>query len=382
MGQRIASNLCATLIGIIFSLIFLEVALRIYNPVIETVKAERVVLRPNYDEIRQNNRIPTMQSTRIPGVSAVSHIHQNSLGFRGADPPTDFADRLSIITVGGSTTRSAAQSDDRTWTALVGDAVADCFDRTWINNAGFDGHTSFAHTDLIRNHINKLHPRVVLLLIGANELFVDGGHDREQVVLEQTNLYRGIKGFLITLASQSEIVDLGLTLYRSFRAWRGGLNWANMAEGEAMPSAGEARLAAAKDLQPEYAERLGLMIRLLRDGQIIPILITQPTVGGVGRDPTTGKDLSRLWWGLFWSQTFEIYNNTMRSVAQSENVYLIDLARSMSKDTKYYWDPMHYTDAGAERVAQLVTMRLLPYLGRKFPSFNKGNCEIVSSNPG
>src|SRR6266849_10468942 len=172
MGQRIASNLCATLIGIIFSLIFLEVALRIYNPVIETVKAERVVLRPNYDEIRQNNRIPTMQSTRIPGVSPVSHIHQNSLGFRGADPPADFADLLSIITVGASTTRSTAQSDDRTWTALLGDAVAACFDRTWINNAGFDGHTSVAHIDLIRNYITKLHPKVVVMLIGANELFL------------------------------------------------------------------------------------------------------------------------------------------------------------------------------------------------------------------
>jgi hypothetical protein len=382
MSQRIASNLCATLIGIIFSLIFLEVALRIYNPVIETVKAERVVLRPNYDEVRQNNRIPTIQNTRIPGVSPVSHIHQNSLGFRGADPPADFADRLSIISVGGSTTRSAAQSDDHTWTALVGDAVADCFDRTWINNAGFEGHTSFAHVDLIRNHINKLHPKVVLLLIGANELFVDGGHHREQVV-ERVDLHGGIiQGLLGTLATQSEIVDLSLTLYRSFRAWAGGLTWASMAEGEAMPSGGEARLAVAKDLQTGYAERLRLMIRLLRDGQSIPVLITQPTVGGIGRDPTTGKDLSRLWWGLFWSQTFEIYNDTMRSVAQSENVYLIDLARSMSKDTKYYWDPMHYTDAGATRVAQLVTMRLLPYLGRNFPSLNKGNCEIVSSNPG
>ncbi len=381
MVRGIASNLCATLIGIIFSLIFLEVALRIYNPVIETVKAERVVLRPNYDEIRQNNRIPTMQSTRIPGVSAVSHIHQNSLGFRGADPPTDFADRLSIITVGGSTTRSAAQSDDRTWTALLGEAAADCFDRTWINNAGFEGHTTFAHIDLIRNYITKLHPKVVVVLIGANELFVDGGHDREQVAFERTNLYGGIKGFLRTLATQSEIVDLGLTLYRSFRAWKGGLNWANMAEGEAMPSAGEAQLAAARDLQPEYAERLRLMIRLLRHGQTIPVFMTQPTVGGIGRDPTTGKDLSLLWWGLFWAQTFEIYNNTMRYVVQSENVYLIDLAHLMPRDTKYYFDPMHYTDVGAKKVAQLVAMGLLPYLGRNFPSFNKGTCEIVSSNP-
>jgi hypothetical protein len=70
----------------------------------------------------------------------------------------------------------------------------------------------------------------------------------------------------------------------------------------------------------------------------------------------------------------------MRYVAQSENVYLIDLADLMPKDTKYYWDPMHYTDAGAQTVAQLVTARVLPYLGRNFPFFNKGTCEIVSSN--
>jgi hypothetical protein len=382
MVRRIALNSCALLIGITLSLVFLEVALRIYNPVVETVKGERIVLRPNYDEVRQNNRIPGMQNTHIPGVAPESHIHQNSLGFRGADPPADFADWLSIITVGGSTTRSATQSDDRTWTALVGDAVADCFNQTWINNAGFDGHTSFAHIDLIRNHINKLQPKVVVLLIGANELFVDGDQVGEQVALKQTNLYAGVKGLLIRLANQLEIVDLSLTAYRSFRAWKGGLNWANMAEGEAMPSAGEARLAAARDLQPDYAKRLRLMIRLLRDGQTIPVLMTQPTVGGIGRDPTTGKDLSRLWWGLFWDQTFEIYNNTMRYVAQTEDVYLIDLAHLMPKDTKYYWDPMHYTDAGAERFAQLVTMRLLPFLGRNFASFDKGTCQIAASNPG
>jgi GDSL-like lipase/acylhydrolase family protein len=373
MGRRIVLNLCALFFGIILSLVFLEIALRVYSPAIQTVKGGRVMVHANFDETRRN--------THIPGVAPEIHIHQNSLGFRGADPPADFSDWLSIITVGGSTTRSATQSDDRTWTALLGDAVVDCFGRTWINNAGFEGHTSFAHIDLIRNHINKIHPKVVVLLIGANELYVDGGNDREQVALKQTNLYAGVKGFLFRLADQSEIMDLGLTLYRSFRAWKGGLNWANMPEGEAMPSAGEARLAAATNLQPEYAERLRLMIRLLRDGQTIPVLMTQPTVGGIGRDPTTGKDLSRLWWGLFWAQAFELYNNTMRYVAQSENVYLIDLAHLMPKDTKYYWDPMHYTDAGAKRLAQLVAVQLLPYLRQSFPSFNKGTCDIVSSNP-
>ena len=380
MGRRILLGFCALFFGVILSLIFLEVALRIYNPFIQTVKGERVVLRTNYDEIRQNTRVPGLKNTQITGVAPESHIHQNSIGFRGADPPDDFRDRLSIISVGGSTTRSATQSDDRTWTALLGEAVADCFDRTWINNAGFEGHTTYAHIDLIRNYITKLHPKVVVVLTGANELFVGpNADDREQAVFDM-NFHVGIKRFLNELATRSEIVDLGLTLSRSFRAWKGGLNWGNLVEGDPMPGGGEARLAVAGHLQPEYAERLRLIIRLLRDGHIIPVLMTQPTVGGIGRDPTTGKDLSRLWWGLFWAQAFEIYNDTMRYVAQSENVYLIDLAHLMPKDTKYYWDPMHYTDAGAQTVAQLVTARVLPYLGRNFPSFNKGTCEIVSSN--
>jgi hypothetical protein len=382
MGRRIVLGLCAIFVGIILSLIFLEVALRIHNPFIQTVKGERVVLRTNYDEIRQNTRVPGLKNTQIPGVAPVSHIHQNSVGFRGADPPDDFADRLSIISVGGSTTRSATQSDDRTWTALLGEAVADCFDRTWINNAGFEGHTTYAHIDLIRNYITKLHPKVVVVLTGANELFVGpNADDREQVGFDM-NFHVGIKRLLNELATRSEIVDLGLTLSRSFRAWKGGLNWANLVEGDPMPGGGEARLSVARHLQPEYAERLRLIIRLLWDGDTIPVLITQPTLGGIGRDPTTGKELSRLWYGQFFYQALEIYNDTMRQVAQNEDVHLVDLAQKMPKDTRYYFDIMHYTDVGAKKVAQLVAMGLLPYLGWKFPSFSKGNCQTVSANPG
>jgi len=371
--RRILLNLCVLLFSSILSLVMLEVGLRIYNPVVETVKGDKIVLRVNYDEVRQNTYIPGMRGTQIPGVAPESHIHQNSLGFRGADPPADFADRLTIITVGGSTTRSVTQSDDRTWTALLGDAVAQCFDRTWINNAGFEGHTSFAHIDLIRNYIDKLHPKVVVMLIGANERFVEYSPDREQPVFNM-NFHTGIKGFANDLATRSEVVSLSLTLYRSFRAWKGGLNWAGLTEGNAMPGAGEAFLDAARNQRQAYSERLRLIIRLLRDAQTIPVFVTQPTVGGMGRDPTTGKELSRLQFGLFFDKLFEIYNDTMRQVARSENVYLIDLARSLPKDTKYYWDPMHFTDAGSEKVAELVEGALLPYLRLKFPSFKKGAC--------
>src|SRR6266481_230021 len=152
MNRRVALNVGLLIFSIALSFILLEGAIRIYNPVNQTVKGDTVVPPVNYDEVRRYSN--------DEGLAPESHIHQNSLGFRGADPPADLADRLSIITVGGSTTRSGFQSDDRTWTALLGDAVAACFERTWINNAGFDGHTSFAHADLIGKYIDKLHPKV------------------------------------------------------------------------------------------------------------------------------------------------------------------------------------------------------------------------------
>src|SRR5260221_13945310 len=127
--RKIVLNLCTLFLSVTLSIILLEIALRIYNPIVQTVKGDRVVLSTNYDEIRKN--------FQIPGVAPESHIHQNAAGFRGADPPADLADLLSIVTVGGSTTRSATQSDNDTWTALLGDSVAACFHHTWINNAGF-----------------------------------------------------------------------------------------------------------------------------------------------------------------------------------------------------------------------------------------------------
>jgi hypothetical protein len=385
MLKKIAFKLCAllvgTLSGIVLSLVLLEIALRIHNPIIQTVKGDKVVLRANYDDIRQYH---------IPGLASEVRIHQNSLGFRGPDPPADFADRLSMITIGGSTTHQASQSDDLTWTALLGDAVADCFDRTWINNAGFEGHSSFAHLQLVRGYINKLHPKVAVLLIGNNEIWwtqagitEPNSYDREQVVSD-LDFKWGIKGFLKGLTSRSEVVDLGLTLYRSFYAWKFGYNygidWTSVTEGNTMPADAQAKLAAMKDKQPAYAARLRAIIRLLRDGQTAPVLITQPTVLGMGRDPTMGKELARIGEGLYAYESLEIYNDTMRDVAESEHVHLIDLAHIMPKDTKYYFDAIHYTDAGSKEVAQLVTKGILPYLAQKFPSYRKSTCKIVSAN--
>jgi hypothetical protein len=390
MFYRGILNLCALLLGILLALGMLEVALRIHNPVFQTVKNGKVVLRANYDETRKNDK---------PGVAPQIHIHNNAIGFRGEDPPPNLKDWLSLITVGGSTTRSALQSDGDTWTALLGIALRRCFNRVWINNAGFDGHTSFAHLQLIRNYIVSLQPKIVVMLIGANDatssFFVAGGNDMtpwdRETVVGELNFDAGVKGFIKSLSNRSELVTLSLTLYRSLLARMGGggyeyVDWAKLPEVDGpqavvaasatCPTCGdEAYLAAARKHQRAYEDRLRLLLRLLHDAQILPVLMTQPTPCGFAKDPTTGKNLSRLPECLFRYQLYEIYNDTLRYVAQSEGVLLIDLSRTMPKDTKYYWDYMHYTDAGEEELTKVVTRELLPYIARNFPLYLKVDCQ-------
>jgi len=395
MFYRGILNLCALLLGILLALGMLEVALRIHNPVFQTVKAGKVVLRANYDETRKNHK---------PGIAPQIHIHNNAIGFRGDGPPPNLKDWLSLITVGGSTTRSALQSDGGTWTALLGNELRRCFNRVWINNAGFDGHTSFAHLQLIRNYIVSLHPKIVVMLIGANDAtssyFVAGGNDMtpwdREAVVGELNFDAGAKGFVKSLSNRSELVSLSLTLYRSLLARMVGINydyvdWAKLPEvsgrppvvaaSRACPTCGdEAYLAAARGLQRAYENRLRLLVRLLHDAQILPVLMTQPTPCGFAKDPTTGKDLSRLPECLFRYQLYEIYNDTLRYIAQSEGVFLIDLSRTMPKDTKYYWDYVHYTDAGAEEVTKVVTTALLPYIARNFLSYLKVDCQEMATD--
>jgi hypothetical protein len=388
-------NLGALLLGVLLALAMLEVALRIYNPVFQTVKSGKVVLRANYGEIRRNNK---------PGIAPEIHIHHNSVGFRGEDPPPDLKDWLSVITVGGSTTRNALQSDGGTWTALLSNELRRCFNRVWINNAGLDGHTSFAHLQLIRNYIVGLHPKIVVMLIGANDatssFFVAGANDMtpwdRETVAGELNFDAGVKGYIKSLANRSELVSLSLTLYRSLLARTVGsgydyVDWAKLPElsgapavaaSRACPTCGdEAYLATAREQQHAYEGRLRLLVRLLRDAEVLPVLMTQPTPCGFTKDPTTGKDLSRLPECLFRYQLYEIYNDTMRYVAQNEGVFLIDLSRTMPKDTKYYWDYMHYTDAGAEELSKVVTTALLPYLARNFLAYLKVDCREMTADP-
>jgi hypothetical protein len=120
-----------------------------------------------------------------------------------------------------------------------------------------------------------------------------------------------------------------------------------------------------------YAARLKDIASITKTAGIEPVWLTQPALFGEGKDADTGVDLARLkvngrgnglleWWLL------ELHNDVTRRVASEEGVLLIDLARELPKDSRFFYDFLHFSNAGAERVGQIVATHLLPHVREKY----------------
>jgi hypothetical protein len=83
---------------------------------------------------------------------------------------------------------------------------------------------------------------------------------------------------------------------------------------------------------------------------------------GEGIDPSTGREIGTMdVWGtrsaLRW-RVLALYNEETRTLARNRGLPLIDLARTLPKDSRFYFDFIHYSIEGAGEVARQVSDRL------------------------
>jgi lysophospholipase L1-like esterase len=357
-------------LGCMVALVALELLLRVYNPLEIRFKPDRIVLPANKRYVINN----IGKFTKLP--PATTHT-KNSLGFRGAPPPAGFQDFLTIVTVGGSTTECFYLSDGRTWPDLLGQDLARDFDRVWINNAGLDGATTYRHIILMEDYLIKLRPKVVLFLIGIND--VGAGN------LDESEKHQGhsLRDLWRALLYRSEVYSLEQNLYHYFIAQSRGLRHTEIDLRKVETLEYPSEITFRETLQdyrtnslPFFAQRVEKLIKISRAHGIEPVLITQPTLYGSGVDPVTGVNLATIkvqdhFNGLMMHDFIELYNETTRQVAQKDGVLLIDLARELPRNSAYYYDYLHYTEPGAAEVARIIDAHLSPFLSARFPSYKK-----------
>ena len=347
----------------VLTLLLLEAALRIYNPLPFRVRGDRIVL-PAFER--------TTYRTVGPRLDPVVHTVRNSLGFRGPEPPRDFERHLTIVTIGGSTTECRLLTDGKTWPDALARKLAKMSPNVWVNNAGFDGHSTFGHAVLLEQAIVPLHPKVALFLVGANDIGVADANPVDRRLAATPAAWRKAAAGVF---ERVEVLGLAQNLWRYARARKQGLGHAwtsiDLAQTEVMPSdALEAEVGRRAPAVAGYRERLRRLIEICKQAGIEPVFITQPTLYP-HVDRFTGKDTATLRVsdrgnGALDGRLTDLNNDATRAVAKQEGIVLIDLARTMPPDSRLYYDFVHYSNDGAALVGDIVARELGPFLRSRF----------------
>ena len=372
MRKYVVTNATLIFLGFIAALALSEMMLRLYNPLSFEVKGDQIELRVSQSwDIDQIN--PELSER-------VSHVH-NTIGFRGEEPPENFSESVTVIVVGGSTVHELALDEDQTWVSLLGHRLETKFRHLWINNAGLDGHSTFGHIILLKEHLSILKPDVIVYLIGVNDVSRDSTSHSEVI---PDSLVKPGERIIKRLADRMEIVALPLNIYRTIKSPDSLVHQHDFD----LTKVGKRFLTDDSKLDrielirrtylKGYSDRVNRLIEETQSMGIVPVLITQPSLYGYFKDPISGMDLSLAAvgdfnGGLAWD-ILELYNDETRRIGASQSVLVIDLANSMPHSSEYYYDWIHFNIKGAELVNDIVYEELCDYLGSKFSENLIENC--------
>ncbi len=362
--QRILRRLAALGLGLALVPPVAEIALRIHNPIPLRLRGRDIVLPVNTTVVGRNLDPARLDEEIVR--------RRNSFGFRGPEPPEDFGDALTLVAVGGSTTECGLLSEGKTWPDLLGDRLAERFRGTWLNNAGLDGHSTFGHIHLLDQLLLDLAPDYLLFLVGVNDV------DRDDANKFDLRASPAGQGLWQKIVRHSELLSTILVVQRSLRAEDLGVGHIPELDLLRRPLGSDDPAAVARMERrqhevclPRYRERLDRLIEMARARSIEPILVTQPALYGEVTDPSTGIDIGpRMvdkWTAALRWRMLEWFNEVTREVGRERGVLVIDLARDLPKDTRFFYDWVHFGNRGAETVAEILAGALIPFLAERHP---------------
>lgn len=375
--REIAARLLLAAAGLGVALLLLEAFLRLVDPLGQRLRGDQIVLPANTRVVLTQAENPRLDREIV--------VTRNSLGFRGPEPPADFDRRLTVVTVGGSTTECRYLGDGKDWPARLGQELGRSLDGLWIDNAGLDGHSTFGHQKLLEQRLLKLRPRVVIFLLGINDVARDRLKYQDRALTERSD-QDASERWANWAARHSAVAALAQNAWRARQARRVPLIQPVL-DLRALPhdASGRRGRAVARahkvEFAPGYRERVLGLVQACRQAGIVPVLMTQPALYGPAVDDLTGVDLGTIEvdpqdgtnGAVAWA-TLEAYNDVLRELGQAQGVPVVDVARQLPKSSRHFYDFVHFTNEGAQAVAGLAARALCPVLAERFPQHAARPC--------
>lgn len=324
-----------------------------------TLRNDLVTLTPHMQ------RVVDVRTAQIPGYPpGKRRVSTDERGYR-VTPPLRYQGQegTRIFAIGGSTTADIPLDDQSTWTHRLQQALATADPPLRVVNTGVAGLRAANHVATLQA-VADLRPDLVLVLLGANDWnkhIKDHFEPRREPwrppAFRYSLLGKAIDGQLISpirrlltgrsWADVTLVVDSPTALTQD--GWKLGLDRATR------HSFRPAQVAQ------HYAADLLRLGRLCSERKLRCLFLTQPHVYQPGLAPAL-RDL--LWMTPPYADytldldsmthIASVYNRQLADFAAQGGHGLCDLASQMQPEHRFFYDDIHFTDDGAQKVAELV----------------------------
>jgi hypothetical protein len=341
---------------------------------------------------------PNLQATfsaqlHAKGVGGAAVFKVNSMGFRSREWSTNRASEYRIVCLGGSTTESLLNDQDRIWTTLLEKRLGQLPHgrRPWVGNMGKAGLTSRHHVVQLK-HLDLYDPDLIIVLAGSSDFMSRlKQDDRNPNLADQPEDERTLEEQAFAALPDEFLWDQPTTWYRSTRLWRrmsvlfgrsvltGSLQedqyGLSLERWRAMRAGGKRsdKLPPLEASLDSYEHTLKQIVSMAQNSGAPIVLMTQPSIWRAG---LTDQEKGQLWMGGFGDfrdvpgslyyepealeRGIDAYNQRLLKVCRETTAHCIDLANAVPKSTDYFYDDEHFTDRGQELVAGRVADGVVP----------------------
>lgn len=294
----------------------------------------------------------------LPGVSHGGTVSTNRWGLRGDEPPSDWNGSTTILAVGGSTTVNFYLGDSLTWPAVVQRELRSRWPDLWVGNGGVPAQSAVTHEIFLREVVEPIGPDYVLFLVGANDMDIFLRRGTDCGILPELGprawLYRHSRLYQALYTAKKVALDDAVVVTET-------------TDPPFRPRPLESVTTLPEDLHQvmsnsqEYRRRILRLIETSREIGTVPVFLTQPLLytdspewrsmaGGSRWDGTDELPIS----AADYARMLQVLNEDLLDVCAEEGVFCFDLASHVPAERAYFYDAMHFTEAGAGLVGRLV----------------------------
>jgi len=311
-----------------------------------------------YLEMPTKNLIPNIQHVYREWDTSESPSQQSPAQFRKfqtdhnglvVDAPDENDHKLTILFLGGSTTECNEVAEEMRFPTVVQRRLREAGLNVATANAGVRGHTTQDSINALLNRSGFRRADIIVMMENINDrlrLGVQGNYDARLGQASPTSaraVIQNLRTFLEAawdfMAYRSNTVFLLTYWTNQNAAWHEETHHTEVSERSI-----DLYEDAVLQNREEFKENVELFVNIVRTLGKRPILMTQP----LGRR-SNGQD---------------VFNEIIRSVAQRDQVTLVDLDRAIDqmRNSAFLFDNIHLNNRGSKFVGELIASALAPLI--------------------